>query len=117
MNKEFFEALDALERERHIPKAYMIEKIEAALATACKRELGSSNITVVIDPEKQDMKVYRKYTIVAEVEDPTTEITKEQIEELEARQKAAGIKHKVRSRRRSIGSDYEYELHTKSSDA
>ncbi|MBE6664489.1 MAG: transcription termination/antitermination protein NusA [Ruminococcaceae bacterium] len=113
MNKEFFEALDALERERHIPKAYMIEKVEAALATACKRELGSSNITVVIDPEKQDMKVYRKYTIVAEVEDPTTEITKEQIEELEAKQKAAGIKHKVRSRRRSIGSDYEYELHTK----
>lgn len=113
MNKEFFEALDALERERHIPKAYMIEKVEAALATACKRELGSSNITVVIDPEKQDMKVYRKYTIVAEVEDPTTEITKEQIEELEANQKAAGIKHKVRSRRRSIGSDYEYELHTK----
>ncbi|MBQ8545477.1 MAG: transcription termination/antitermination protein NusA [Clostridia bacterium] len=113
MNKEFFEALDVLERERHIPKAYMIEKIEAALATACKRELGSSNITVVIDPEKLDMKVYRKYTIVAEVEDPTTEITKEQIEELEAKQKAAGIKHKVRSRRRSIGSDYEYELHTK----
>ena len=113
MNKEFFEALDALERERHIPKAYMIEKVEAALATACKRELGSSNITVVIDPEKQDMKVYRKYTIVAEVEDPTTEITKEQIEELEEKQKAAGIKHKVRSRRRSIGSDYEYELHTK----
>ncbi len=113
MNKEFFEALDTLERERHIPKAYMIEKVEAALATACKRELGSANITVVIDPEKQDMKVYRKYTIVAEVEDPTIEITKEQIEELEARQKAAGIKHKVRSRRRSIGSDYEYELHTK----
>ena len=113
MNKEFFEALDALERERHIPKAYMIEKVEAALATACKKELGSANITVVIDPEKQDMKVYRKYTIVNEVEDPTIEITKEQIEALEAERKAAGIKHKVRSRRRSIGSDYEYELHTK----
>ena len=113
MNKEFFEALDVLERERHIPKEYMIEKVEAALATACKKELGSSNITVVIDPEKCDVKVYRKYTIVAEVEDPTTEITKEQIEELEAKQKAAGIKHKVRSRRRSVGSDYEYELHTK----
>ncbi|MBR2944863.1 MAG: transcription termination/antitermination protein NusA [Clostridia bacterium] len=113
MNKEFFEALDILERERHIPKSYMIEKVEAALATACKKELGSSNITVVIDPEKCDVKVYRKYTIVAEVEDPTIEITKEQIEALEAERKAAGIKHKVRSRRRSIGSDYEYELHTK----
>ncbi|MBQ8839948.1 MAG: transcription termination/antitermination protein NusA [Clostridia bacterium] len=113
MNKEFFEALDLLEKERHIPKAYMIEKIEAAMATACKRELGTTNITVVIDPVKEDMKVYRKYKIVAEVEDPSTEITKEQIEELEATQKALGIKHKVRSRRRSIGSDYEYELQTK----
>lgn len=113
MNKEFFEALNLLEKERHIPKAYMIEKVEAALATACRRELGTTNITVVIDPEKEDVKVYRKYKIVAEVEDPATEITKEQIEELEAKQKALGIKHKVRSRRRSIGSDYEYELHTK----
>ena len=113
MNKEFFEALNLLEKERHIPKAYMIEKVEAALATACRRELGTTNITVVIDPEKEDMKVYRKYKIVAEVEDPSTEITKAQIEELEAKQKELGIKHKVRSRRRSIGSDYEYELHTK----
>ena len=113
MNKEFFEALNLLEKERHIPKAYMIEKVEAALATACRRELGTTNITVVIDPEKEEVKVYRKYKIVAEVEDPATEITKEQIEELEANQKALGIKHKVRSRRRSIGSDYEYELHTK----
>lgn len=113
MNKEFFEALNLLEKERHIPKEYMIEKVEAALTTACKKELGTTNITVVIDPEKEDMKVYRKYKIVAEVEDPNTEITKAQIEELEAKQKEAGIKHKVRSRRRSIGSDYEYELHTK----
>ena len=113
MNKEFFEALDLLEKERHIPKAYMIEKVEAALATACRRELGSSNISVVIDAEKQDIKVYRKYKIVAVVEDPQTEITKDQIAELEINMKAQGKKHKTRSRKRSIGSDYEYELHTK----
>ncbi|MBQ7906944.1 MAG: transcription termination/antitermination protein NusA [Clostridia bacterium] len=113
MNKEFFEALEVLERERHIPKAYMIEKVEAAIATACRKELGTTSVTVVIDPEKRDMKVYRKYKIVAEVEDPSTEITKAQIEELEAKRKAEGVKHKVRSRRRSIGSDYEYELQTK----
>ncbi|MBO5374893.1 MAG: transcription termination/antitermination protein NusA [Clostridia bacterium] len=113
MNNEFFEALDLLERERHIPKEYMIEKVEAALAAACKKEYGVASITVVIDPEKRDMKVYRKYKIVAEVEDPTVEITKEQIEALEAERKAAGIKHKTRSRKRSVGADYEYELHTK----
>ena len=113
MNKEFFEALDLLEKERHIPKAYMIEKVEAALATACRRELGSSNISVVIDDEKQDIKVYRKYKIVAVVEDPQTEITKDQITELEIKMKAQGKKFKTRSRKRSIGADYEYELQTK----
>ena len=113
MNKEFFEALDLIEKERHIPRAYMLEKVEAALATACRREIGSNNITVVIDDEKQDMKVYRKYKIVSVVEDPQTEITKDQIEELEINMKAQGKKFKTRSRKRSVGSDYEYELQTK----
>jgi N utilization substance protein A len=113
MNKELFEALDILERERHIPKAYMIEKIEAALTAACKKELGTTNVTVVIDPEKMEIKVYRKYKIVAVVEDPTVEITKEGIEALEDEYKAKGQKLKTRSRKRSIGSDYEIELHPK----
>jgi N utilization substance protein A len=113
MNSEFFEALDLLERERHIPKDYMIEKVEAALTAACKKEFGTANISVVMDPEKKDMKVYRKFKIVAEVTDPSTEMTPDQIEEFEAEQKEKGIKHKVRSRKRSIGSDYEYELQTK----
>ncbi|MBQ2810415.1 MAG: transcription termination/antitermination protein NusA [Clostridia bacterium] len=113
MNNEFFEALEILERERHIPREYMIEKVQAALAAACKKEYGAAEITVVIDPDKRDIKVYRKYKIVAFVEDPNTEITKEQIEALEAERKAAGIKHKTRSRKRSIGADYEYELQTK----
>ena len=113
MNKELFEALDVLEAERHIPKAYMLEKIEAALTAACKKEMGTTNISVVLDPEKMDMKVYRKYLIVAEVEDPTTEIDKAGIEALEEQYKAAGLKLKTRSRKRSIGSDYEYEVHPK----
>ncbi|MBQ7412510.1 MAG: transcription termination/antitermination protein NusA, partial [Clostridia bacterium] len=45
MNNEFFEALELLERERHIPMDYMIEKIEAALAAACKKEYGTADIT------------------------------------------------------------------------
>ena len=60
-----------------------------------------------------DMKVYRKYLIVAEVEDPTVEIDKAGIEALEEQYKAAGLKLKTRSRKRSIGSDYEYEVHPK----
>ena len=37
MNKEFFVALDLLEKEKGIPKEYMLEKIEAALLSAVKR--------------------------------------------------------------------------------
>ena len=113
MNKELFEALDILEKERHIPKEYMIEKIEAALTAACKKELGTTNITVVLDPEKMEMKVYRKYKIVAVVEDEATEITKDGISALEIEYQAKGMKLKTRSRKRSIGSDYEVELHPK----
>lgn len=113
MNKELFEALDILEKERHIPKEYMIEKIEAALTAACKKELGTTNITVVLDPEKMEMKVYRKYKIVAVVEDEATEITKDGISALEIEYQAKGMKLKTRSRKRSIGSDYEIELHPK----
>ena len=51
MNKEFFVALDLLEKEKGIPKEYMIEKIEAALLSACKKEYGSSTLVrVSIDP-------------------------------------------------------------------
>ena len=113
MNKELFESLDILERERHIPKAYMAEKIEAALTAACRKELGTTSVTVILDFEKMDMKVYRKYKIVAEVEDPTVEITKAGIEALEKEYESKGMKLKTRSRKRSIGSDYEIELHPK----
>ena len=42
MNKEFFVALDLLEKEKGIPKEYMLEKIEAALLSAFKKEFGMS---------------------------------------------------------------------------
>ena len=40
MNTEFFAALDALEKEKGIPKEYMIERVEAALNSAFKKEVG-----------------------------------------------------------------------------
>ena len=38
MNQEFFDALDLLEKEKGIPKEYMMERVEAALISAYKRE-------------------------------------------------------------------------------
>ena len=76
MNAEFFNALDLLEKEKGIPKEYMMEKVSAALTSAYKRELGGAeNVRIVLDPVKRDMKVMQLLTVVAEVSDPATEVT------------------------------------------
>ena len=62
--KEFFRALDLLERENGIPKDYMIEKIEAALLTAFKKETGDTNMKVVLNSEKLEIKVYKLLEVV-----------------------------------------------------
>jgi len=70
MNAEFFTALDLLEKTKGIPKEYMIEKVEAALISAFKKEYGTANVRVVIDPNKKDVKVYEQKNVVEEVTDP-----------------------------------------------
>ncbi len=76
MNKEFFAALDLLEKEKGIPKEYMLEKIEAALVSAYKKEYGSNtNVRVHIDPVREDVKVYQQKEVVEEVIDPGTQIS------------------------------------------
>ncbi|MBQ1887154.1 MAG: transcription termination/antitermination protein NusA, partial [Firmicutes bacterium] len=37
MNLEFLEAVEALEREKHMPKELLIEAIESALVSAYKK--------------------------------------------------------------------------------
>ena len=59
MNKEFFVALDLLEKENGIPKEYMIAQIELALANSCRKEVGPTTvIRVQLDPNKKDMRVF-----------------------------------------------------------
>ena len=100
MNKEFFIALDMLEKEKGIPKEYMYEKIEAALVSAYKKEYGNNtNVRVLIDPVKQDVRMYQQMTVVEVVENPEVELTLEQA--------------KAISRRYKIGSVIETELKTK----
>ena len=100
MNKEFFDALDLLEREKGIPKEYMLEKVEAALVSAFKREIGgSTNVRIVLDPNKKDMKVLQQRTVVEEVENPDEEI--------------ALADAKALSRRNKLGAVVETKLDTK----
>lgn len=76
MNTEFFTALDLLEKEKGIPADYMIEKIEAALISAYKKEYGNNtNVRILIDPNKKDVKVYQRKEVVEEVENPELQIS------------------------------------------
>lgn len=77
MNSAFFEALDAIQEERGIPKAYMLDKIKAAIASAVKREKGvpADSVDVVVDEKKQEFTVSIKKTVVDEVTNPQTEIS------------------------------------------
>ena len=44
MNAELFEALELLEKTKGIPVEYMLEKVEAAMQSAFKKEFGSSAV-------------------------------------------------------------------------
>ena len=86
MNKEFFAALELLEKEKGIPREYLIEKIEAALVSAYKKEYGSNtNVRVHIDPVKEDVKLYQQKEVVEVVEDPQTQISLEAAKALSKR--------------------------------
>ena len=74
MNSELFEALDMLEKEKGISKDYMLERVEAALISAYKRDRnGLANVRVEINKDKQDIKMFEQKTIVEEVGDPELE--------------------------------------------
>ena len=100
MNKDFFAALQLLEKEKGIPQEYMIEKIEAALVSAFKKEYGSNtNVRVNIDPVKEDVRVYQQKEVVEVVEDPGTQISLEDA--------------KAISKRYTVGKVVETEVKTK----
>lgn len=100
MNTEFFTALDLLEKEKGIPADYMIEKIEAALISAYKKEYGNNtNVRVLIDPAKKDVRVFQQKTVVAEVENPEIEISLADA--------------KMKAKKYNVGMIYETEVKTK----
>ena len=75
-NKEFFEALALLEKEKGIPMQYLVEKIQNAISIAVKRDAGGSEDNIVeIDPVTGRFFVAIRKMVVEDVEDPATEIT------------------------------------------
>jgi N utilization substance protein A len=77
--KEFFAAISDIEKEKGIPKDYMIEKITQALVAAYKRdhEGVTDNVIVETNEEKNEVRMFVKKDVVETVDNPHTEISLE----------------------------------------
>jgi N utilization substance protein A len=84
---EFIVAITQLAAEKNLPKEVVFDAVEAALASAYKKDaLAESNVVVKIDPETGATRVFTRQTVVEEVENPEAELTLE-----EARKQRPGI--------------------------
>lgn len=91
-NAALFDALDDLQKERGIPKDYMLERLSAALVSAYKKAYSNStNVKVVLDPQTKECRLYRVLDVVAEVTDENTEISLEDAKKLSKRHKLGTV--------------------------
>ncbi len=92
MNKEFIQAIEDLEKERHISKDILIEAIESALVSAYKKNYGTSqNVRVDINEETGDINVYMRMDVVEELEDELTQLSLEEAREIDPRYEVGDI--------------------------
>ena len=76
MKSDFMIALTQLAAERHLPREQVLQAIEVALASAFKKDNPASgqNISVKLNPNTGEVRVYALKTVVDQVEDPDREI-------------------------------------------
>ncbi|MFD1485712.1 transcription termination factor NusA [Lacticaseibacillus baoqingensis] len=76
MSKEMIEALDALEQEKGVKKAVVIDALEQALASAYKRNYNQAqNVEVTFDQDKGDIHVFAVKEVTEEVFDSRLEVS------------------------------------------
>lgn len=79
INKDFFLALDELEKTKNISKQFFIDALQDALVAAYKKNFGEGKaVEVRLVPERNAIKVIAYKTIVDEVTDPDTQISLEE---------------------------------------
>ncbi len=78
--KEFFAAIALIEKEKGIPREYMLEKITQALISAYKRDHEglTDNVFVDASEEKGEVRMFVKKDVVEKVDNPATEIALEE---------------------------------------
>ncbi len=89
MNKEFFEAVALMEKEKGIQAEYLYDKISEAIVKAVRKDYNNKDVVACdIDPEAKTMRVYVHLNIVEELEDWDTDILVEDAIEYRADAKA-----------------------------
>ncbi len=101
MNADFFTAIEDIEREKGIPKTYMMDKITQALQAAYKKDnpACADNVVINMDDEKKRIEMYLRMEVVEEVENPATQMLLD-----------AALSH---SKRAKVGSFVEVPIETK----
>ena len=76
MKSDFLIALTQLASERGLPREIVLDAIEAALVSAFKKEgiAVGQNVTVKLDPNSGDVRLYALKLVVEEIEDPLNEM-------------------------------------------
>ena len=91
-SKDFFIALDLLEKEKKIDKDFFIAALESALTSAYKKNFGEAkSATVKLNPEKNTIKVLAYKTVVDEVVDPDKEISLQDAKQIKSSYKVGDM--------------------------
>ena len=86
MKSDFLIALTQLAAERGLPREMVLGAIEAALASAYKRDnlAAGQNISVSLNPGSGDIRVYVLKSVVGEVEDDKLEMTRAEAKKMKS---------------------------------
>ena len=96
VNKEFFEALSDLVKEKGISQEEFIKALENALASAYKKQFdGGAEIVVTLDPEVGTIEFCAHRYVVEEVVDKDKEISLEDAQELDPKHQVGDVIQKV----------------------
>ncbi len=76
-NKDFFLALEDLEKEKGIPQQIFLDALENALVSACKKQYAGAvgDVEIRLNPERGTIDFYTVKTVAEEVEDKETQIS------------------------------------------
>ena len=92
INKDFFQALEELERAKKINADQLIETLEVALTSAYKKMYGEAkSAQVKLDKDKNKITIKSYKTIVEEVENEDKEISLEDAKKIKASYKLGDI--------------------------